>query len=143
MPLPLIPQNGKAAMLRTVMVAIKNGANAAKVHLFENDYTPVLTSMVGDFVECSVGGMSVMPLPQATEQPLLASGPANWIFDLVTFTPSGVGLPGLVYGYWVDFLEPSTATTMLLWAQRFDSPQAIVTVADKVEFTPNLAGTQC
>lgn len=143
MPPPLIPQDGKVAFGRIFVPWIADGAHSAQVHLFENDYTPTPASTLVDFVECSAGGLGVMPTPPATEQLVGLTGPSNWIFDAVTFTATGTGLPTMIFGYYVDFADPIDVTRRILWCQRFDSPQAAVNAGDEITFIPNLGSTQC
>lgn len=142
MPAPVIPDNGKTGFMGAILKAISSGANTATVHLFQNNITPDSSTVIGTFVEATAGGMGSQPTPSATDSGVIPGGIDNWIFGPMTWTATGSGLPQTIYGYWVDFVDPTTGLAAMLWAQRFDTPQALTAAGQPISFILSLAGTQ-
>jgi len=142
MPAPIIPDNGKTGFMGLIMDGIDSGANSAEIHLFDNNYTPTTSSVIGDFTEATAGGLAGIATPNATDQGVVPGGIDNWIFGNALWTASGAGLPVTIYGYWIDFVDPTTGNPHMLWAQRFDTPQVLTSAGQTIAFTLSLAGTQ-
>jgi hypothetical protein len=126
-----------------LMYSIQGGKLNSKVHLYNNDYTPSTSSILANFTETLVAGLSAKPLPTMQNLGIDASGNDVWISPQITFVATGVGLPDVIYGFWVDFTDPITAGTRVFYAQRFETPMAIIAAGNKVQFMLSLGGKQC
>lgn len=142
MPLPVIADVGKIGFMAAIMSQLRSGANNAKVKLFTNNYTPLASSVLADFTEATFGGYVALATPTAADAGVIPGGLDNWIFGALTWTASGAGLPITIYGYWVQFDNPITLAPTLLWAQRFDTPQALIAAGNTISFVLSLADNQ-
>lgn len=142
MPAPIIPDQGKTTFMDLVVPAIDGGTNTAKIRLFQNNYTPVTGTVIAALTEATFGGYAGVSTPVATDSGVIPGGVDNWIFGSVTFTATGATLPQTIYGYWVECVDPLLAATKILWAQRFDTPQALTAAGQTISFVLSLAGTQ-
>jgi len=86
-----------------------------RISLFQNDYTPVITSLIGDFTEASFGGYSG---PAVIASWTLSGG--GWVSPRflithpdVVWTADGT-TTNIIYGFYVW----DDATGDLLWAER-------------------------
>lgn len=141
--LPLIPYDGLNGFADIIMSYLQRPAAVARVHLFANSYTPNVLTVVGDFTESAAVGLGPIPLPAPINRGVDEGAKDVWEFPTVNWTATGLGLPAVVYGMWVDCLDPITAGTRVLWAQRFVSPVALVAAGDQVKFTLSLGFNQC
>lgn len=142
MPAPIIPDDGKTALMEVELNGIRSGANSGLVTLFTNNYTPTTSSVPGSFTAATFGGGSAQATPAATDAGVVPGGVDNWIFGPLTWTATGSGLPVTVYGYYVTITSPITSVTRVLWAQRFDTPQALSSAGQTISFILSLAGNQ-
>jgi hypothetical protein len=141
--LPVVPNDGLIGFTDVIVQAIANGNNNSRIHLYANDYWPYPGTLLGDFVE----------LVGAGYLPAVPGDPSNlgvdvtrrdvWLFPETVFTANPSGLPVLAYGYWLDFFDPLTAVTRVLWAQRFQAPQALLVAGQQIRFTLSFGGAQC
>lgn len=142
MPLPIIPYDGRTGRMDITILNLAGGNNSAMVHLFQNSFTPDLNSVVADFTESTWAGYSALPTPPATDNGIDGGGRDIWVFDPLTFGPA-TGMPSeVVYGYWIDYLDPLTATVRLDSFQLFDIPIAISLAGQTVGFTLSWSGNQ-
>lgn len=112
----------------------KNTPDDLKLRLFENNYTPVEASVVGDFTEATFSGYAAITLTGASWT-LTTADPAVADYAQQTFTASAAG--NSVYGYYVT----NNAGTVLMWAERFtDGPYTITGNGDVVKVTPTFTG---
>lgn len=116
---PVIPVAGEETYSDLVMGWISGGANAAKIHLYANDYVPDRTTVLANFVEATNPGLTAKALPVAVKVGSDPRGRFNWTFPTITFTITAGPYPAYVFGFWVDCNDPVTGLTGLLWAQRF------------------------
>lgn len=140
---PVIPNDGSKAFMDVLVYSIQGGRLNSKIHLFQNDVTPDSTFTLASFVECIAGGMGNQPLSVPTDQGFDPSGRDIWYFPETIFTATGSNLPAVIYGYWVDFTDPITATTRVLWCRRFTTPQAILSAGNTIKFMLSFGGKQC
>jgi hypothetical protein len=118
---PLLTFDGYSSLMRGALSVFANGANGSRVRLFKNNYTPDQNTHWVDFIEADFSGYAPCPTPLAIDQGLQATQFDLWKFNSATFTMTSA--PGqMVYGYWIDFFDPTTSLRVVLWAQRFNSP---------------------
>ena len=138
----IIPDVGKQNLLAQLMARIAAGGQNAAVHLYQNPYVPVESTVLGDFVESTFDGYAPLPLPAAADQGINPSDIDVWTFDPLQWTAaSGVGLPQIQYGYWVDCLLPGGGT-QLLWCQAFDEPWGLASAGQTIQFLLSLGSGQ-
>lgn len=139
----VIPVDGVDGMTAAVIAWLNNPASNARIRLYTNVYTPVPASVPGSFVEASFGGYAPMPLGAPVELPILPGGRVIWQWPMVTWTATGGGLPVMVHGMYVTFLDPLTSAVRVGWAQRFQSAQGLWAAGQTVRFTLSLGGREC
>ena len=101
-----------------------------KLRLFTNDYTPVDTSVLGNFTEAAGGGYVAKDLANGSWTITVANDPSDAVYAEQTFTFTGP-LTGnaTIYGYYIEDNAGSSGT--LVWAERLGA-----------SFTPNQNGDQ-
>lgn len=142
MPLPVIPDAGNVTFMTALLLQLKSGANDAKVHLYTNNLAPVRETVLTDFTEAVAAGLEALATPAAVDVGINAAGVDVWTFSPLTWSAGGSGLPVVVYGYYVDWLNPITLQRQLWWAQKFDVPQALTGAGQTVSFTLSIGGDQ-
>ena len=110
-------------------------STALKIHLFKNNYTPLTTSVIGDFTESTFAGYAAASLT-TWPTPTVAAHVASMAAAAVTFTRSTTGATEAIYGYYVT----DNASTVLLWAERdANAPINVTNSGDSYTVTPTLA----
>jgi len=103
-------------------------------HLYINDLTPTLDSVLSDFVEASYPSYGPQIVQQWTDA-VLVGGVAATYGDPLLWTVGSVVVPQTVYGYYVT----GGPTGPLLWAElRELGPVPLDTVGARVYLTPAL-----
>lgn len=123
----VIPNVGEVAML-TTLVAVTH-----RYRLFQNNYTPVEGSVVGDFTEATYSGYGGSKEP-TYGTPCTVSGTSFVTGGSMFFQHDGGGTSNTIYGYYVT----KTDDTTLLFAERFTSSKSMATVADILQLFPRL-----
>lgn len=116
----------------TALTGVGGPFNAAVVKLFQNDYTPTVDSVVGDFTEADYTGYAASaaivwgaPFIDPVAGPLVLG-------DLKSFPASGpFTVPNDIFGFWIE-----SSGGDLLWAERFDTPVTIANATDNVVIVP-------
>jgi hypothetical protein len=121
----LITYEGYSAIMSAIMSQIMGGRNNCRIRLFQNNFTPVVTSTWSSFVESTIVGYASLPFPAGVDIGLNPSGVDVWQFSAVTFGPFSPSSQ-IIYGYWIDWINPLTALRQMLWCHLFDSPFAWV-----------------
>lgn len=108
----IIPNVGKKNFNK--LFSGETAAHTLFLKLFQNNYTPVATTDVGDFTEASFSGYVTKTLSNPVTQAALdANNRAVTLYDLVTWTKSGA-TGNSIYGYYV--LDNGGG---LVWCERF------------------------
>lgn len=120
--------NGKSSFL--------NGINATfgstfRIRLFQNNYTPIATTVIADFTEANFSGYASQLMGSGT-----VSGPDGsnrWVLTFAQRTWTKSGATGnSIYGYWVE-----QATPTAMWAERFAAaPIDMNTDGNSIVMTP-------
>lgn len=71
------------------------------IKLFQNDYTPVNTSVAGDFTVATFDGYSNQTLSGFSAAALNVDNKAQTVGDLVTWTKTAGATSNTIYGYYV------------------------------------------
>lgn len=106
-------------------------ATALKLHLYQNNFTPLVTSVLGDFTESTFAGYSAQDLVTWGAASVAAhvgkiQAAAN------TFTRSTTGASQNVYGYYVT----DAASAVLEWGELDPAgPRAIINAGDTYTVT--------
>lgn len=109
----IVPNVGERTILDQ-LIAGWNGGEIPRLKLFTNNYTPIATSVAGDFTEPTVTGYGYIDLDSWAAALTDPDGVAYTLHPSVTF--SGSTGPVTVYGYFV-----TDDAGVLLWAVRFDA----------------------
>lgn len=124
----VIPNEGEAEFLSRAL-----GYEGCKLKLFSNNVTPVGTSTVGSFIECSTGGYAQKTLTTGnwtTTQE--AGGTAHSVCAQQTFAFTSACT---AYGY----LITNSAGSVLIAAELFtDGPYAIPAGGGNILVTPSI-----
>ena len=134
MALPVIPLAGQLTYSHIVINWIANGANNAQVHLFSNNLEILPTTTLANFVGVTNPGLTPQPTPVAINDGPNNVGQYVWRFAPITFTAAGGPYPLLVWGYWIDVVDPVTGLQALLWAQSFPTGVAFLRNGDSYTF---------
>ena len=135
----VVPAAGEAEMLERIVGNPTQTTNGnVHIHLYKNDYTPIESSVLGDFtelVDATDQNYALLPLTAASWN----STPSNpTAVDYTQQTWTFLGTPETaisVYGYFVT----ADNDTTLLWAERFtDAPYNIPGTGGSVSVTPIL-----
>lgn len=113
------------------------------VHLFVNIIDPTVNTVLADLVESTNPGLVGQLLPAPVDTGIDGTGRDEWIWPLFTFRAGAAPLPVVVYGWWIDFVDPITAQRVLLAVQQFGTPFAFLAVNDPLPLNLGLGGTQC
>jgi hypothetical protein len=117
----LIICNGKKAK---ILEQVRTFANTWTLRAYKNDYTPLPTSVVGDFTEATYPGYAAVSLNFPNPAFLNGSNKGQFTADTITFLYSGTPGSQDVYGVYVtDDLDGS-----LVGGAR--DPAAPVTISD-------------
>jgi len=108
-------------------------ANRLKsLHLFQNNYVPLLTDVVGNFTEATFSGY-------ASQNPswgaAFINGSVQAEVDAIalTFTRSAGATSNTIYGIYV--LDNAGVLT---YAERFPAPVTMTTTGDAITYTPKV-----
>ena len=128
-----VPIAGEISLLNTLL---QNGN--LHLHLFQNNYTPIASSVIGNFTEATFSGYSTtQPLPITTVKWTTpandGAGRAIAFNATFNFSNSTGAVGNQIYGYYVTDLADAT----VLWAERFSSAPIDMTTAGKtMSMTP-------
>lgn len=130
----IVPDAAEILMLKAILNHTAPQDQTLK--LFSNNYTPISTTVVGDFTEVTGGGYAAKTLTGTSWTVATnASNEAEATYAAQTFTFTGaIGGSGIVYGYYVI----QTTSGLLLWAERFASSFTPTTNGDSFTFTPRI-----
>lgn len=110
-------------------------AGNPRLHLYVNDYSPVLFSDVPDFVEAAYPGYGPQPVAGMVLTPLVNPLSFALIGDALTFSPTAAFFPRVrIFGYYVtQFLGGQ-----ILWAERLPKRLYFSGPADSLVVTPQI-----
>jgi hypothetical protein len=139
---PVIPYDGKIGINTVLLGQLMSGGLTAFVRLYQNNYVPVAGTLNSDFVECTWPGYAGQPTPAAVDQGINGLGQDVWQFGPTTFGPA-TGTPSqVVYGYWVEFVDPVSHAKRVWFAQQFDVPFGVTAAGQTVGFTMTWSDNQ-
>ena len=109
-----------AGELQFLTDVLNTRLDSCDVHLYKNDYTPVLATALGDLNESDFTGYAVVSAPTWSSPALDGANFAYIDTATLTFTPTADPAGQIAYGYYV------TESGTLLFAQRFAGPVTLV-----------------
>jgi hypothetical protein len=126
MPL-VIPDAGEIRLLQIML-----GAGDLTLKLYTNDFSPTITSVIGDFTEMTGMGYTSKTLGSGgwTVTTVSNVGSASAASQVWTFTAGG---PTTIYGYFVV-----DASNNLLWGERFGVSVTVQLGGDSLTIVPKL-----
>lgn len=110
------------------------------VHLYQNNYTPIPTSAVGDFTECSFAGYAsqVVDRTQWTSPTIISNRASMTANNGSPFTWTNGGSAQTVYGYYVT----DAANAVVIYAELFGTSRTLNTGDELDLILPFTGGTQ-
>ena len=141
--LPVIPFDGVLGVADIVMLYLGARASNSMVRLFTNPYTPTNASVRASFIEATNSGLAGQPLLAPTNKGIDATNKDVWTFPQPTWTSDASFLPQVVYGFWVDAIDPLTGGLRVFWAQRFPVPWATWMAGQTLTFQLSFGFNQC
>ena len=108
------------------MVKTGGAMGYIKIHLFQNNITPVPTNVVGDFIEADFPGY-VASDSITWNTPYLDAGlNANVVGQMLEFELSSASVTQTIYGYYAVGKQGSdTVGITLIYSERFGQPVAL------------------
>jgi hypothetical protein len=104
-----IPNVGEVLLLEELRAYL----NTLTLRLFQNDYTPVDGSVIGNFTEATFDGYASQSLSDFAAAYLNASNKAEVDASLYIFLMTGAVTPNTIYGYYVTI-----GGTQVVYAER-------------------------
>lgn len=130
----IVPDVGELIVMKT----LKNGTGLGNWYcmLFQNNYTPVATTVYADLTEATYTGYLAQlqnfgtPTEVSGKAKMVGTAPLNFV---VTVT----GSPVTVYGYFIG----DALTGEVVYAERFSSPQVMQNAGDTIGITLSFTGS--
>lgn len=127
----VITEAGRLRLIETQLQFTGAPVLDLAVFLYNNDITPTRATLLADLVEATTTE-GITPLPSADWQaPTIVANNATSINGVLPYTFTGATGPQTIYGYAVVDIADDT----LLWAERVDTPFALV-VTQEVKVVP-------
>ena len=92
-----------------------------KVHLYVNNLTPLVTSVIGDFTECTLAGYAAASLTGGNWTGSTTGGVATYNYPAIAYTFSAYAGGTTIYGYYVS----DSSSTYAIWAELFGTSFAV------------------
>lgn len=129
----VVPNDSEAIMLR--YITNNDAPENLVIRLYSNNFTPIETSVVGNFTEVTGGGYTEMSLIPASWT-IITGNPSQAEHTEITWTFTGAtGAGGNVFGYYVV----RAVGGELMWAERFSNGPFEITVnGDEIKVVPRL-----
>lgn len=119
----------RADAILTTFVGVGGEVNGGIVHLFTNDITPTIDTVIGDFTEATFAGYAASAAIVWSAVFRNALGQAQSVGDTKTFELTA--LPGeTIYGYYV------TVGGALRYSERFEKPVPLAIVSQACVVVP-------
>jgi hypothetical protein len=130
----LVPNPSLSVVLQIILN--KDAPEELDLKIFQNDYTPVATSAVGDFTEATFTGYADVELDSAEfSTPTTADPSVSTYSAPENFASTANQSSQDCYGYYII----RRVTGDLVWAERFtDGPYNILNDGDNFNVTPRI-----
>lgn len=119
----LVVPNSAELELLELMLGSYSSSNQLKCKLYKNDYTPIATSVVGDFTEATFTGYASVTIDESLWSYATVDGKAVATYDSSPMEWTVTGSPHTVYGYYVT----SNDGTVLYFAEKFSTALSLAT----------------
>lgn len=120
-------QQGDLSFLNTVRL---DGDCLKTLHLFKNDYVPLVSSVNGNFTEANFSGYASVALNDWNAAFLNDDDKGQIDADAASFTHNGGGTANTVYGAYVK-----NDAGDVVYAERFDAPRVLSANGDSITYT--------
>ena len=108
-------------------------------HLYQNNYTPLFTSIPSNFTECTFHGYAAQATSSWSTPTTNASPPnADTTNSPLTFTATDGAVPNTVYGAY--FLDPSDGSLIMAQRTNLTVPAVLDAAGKSYVLTPRLTG---
>lgn len=124
----VIPTTQRLLSLEDIRV---NLLDTGSLRLYQNNFTPSPTSVLGDFTVATFDGYANKAIAAWGAVFLDPLGLATTIAPLQTFTMTGATTPNIVYGAY--YLDKNGA---LMWAERFAVPVNFAAAGNTLPLVP-------
>jgi hypothetical protein len=138
-----IPVDGVVGAMDALINYLMSTPAQFRVRLYANLYTPAQNSVLASFTEPTFAGYAPLYPGTPTQSPPTPGGRAIWTWPQSVWTASGAGLPAMCFGFFTTMVDPLTSTVRVLWAQRFQSAQAVYASGQTIQFTLSLGNREC
>lgn len=120
--MPLVIANvGEIELLNKMLIEPLTTDESYKLRLYQNNYTPVASSVASDFTEATFTNYVAKTLTRAGwSTPTIVGGKAESSYAQQSWTCGVTG--NTIYGYYIE----GANSTILLWAERFATPRVLV-----------------
>lgn len=106
----------------------------AEMQLYQNDFTPVGTMVIGDFDVATYDGYAAQVIDPWTVPVINPNGFAVMYGPSLVWTPTGATTPNNIFGYYV-----TTDGGVLLYARRFTNPILLEGTTTGFVITPSFS----
>jgi hypothetical protein len=106
----VLPQVGALEFLQEYLTTY---GTSAQYHLYQNNITPGQATVLADFVEADFSGYAGGINAANWSAPVIVSGHAKALANMISWTHNGGGVSNNIYGYYVLAFNGA-----LLWAER-------------------------
>lgn len=121
----VVPDVGELYVLASWIIGYP--PSSLRMHLYQNAYTPVQGSVIGDFTEATFSGYASVSMTLGTPTEVSHKAKSVAVAPSV-FTHNGGGTSNTIYGYYVQ----DSFTGDLVWAERFGSSQLMAVNGDSI-----------
>lgn len=132
----VLANTGATVILKSFFNKVEaTGGNNLTLKLFTNNYTPLTTSVAGDFTEAAGGGYAAATFTAGSWTVSTSNVPRDAVYAQQTFTFTGaLTSTAVIYGYYVV-----DADGVLVFAERASSTMTPATNGDTYKVTPSFA----
>lgn len=131
----VVPQVGARRLLEKGL----SGVTApVRFHLYTNDYSPTVFTVLGDFVEANYTGYAVKVVDTTTDLTYFLQPDGSVVAGAASqlWTPTGPAVSNEVFGYYVT----ESTSAALLWAERFAESKIMNGVGTGFTLVPSIGG---
>lgn len=116
----------------SLLAILRSGTPGWAFRLFKNNFTPVATSVLGDFTEADFSGYSIIDPAWAAAAEVSGKAEAD-ATTTMEFVHNGGGTANNIYGW---FLVNTTDNTVVASGTFAGSPLVMDTLGDKITLDP-------
>lgn len=127
----------ESTLLSAITAYAASLSSGIVVHLYSNNYQPLVSSLITDFTEADYTGYAEQPITGFAAASWASQGAAIVYGDTIaTFQPSGTTLTTVCYGYYVTITV--SMVVILIGGEKFASAIPMASPADQINIVPGL-----